>query len=242
MTGNDPASIRVKVSGALALFTSPAAKVERLSYMAPTPSSARGVLDSILWKPEMRWHITAIEVLRPIRYIALKRNELQSKTPVKGKKGVQGWMVDPDANYSPRPAGAGSEDVTQRNSQALKDVAYIIEAVPIVYKPNGENTPQKYKAMIERRVEKGQCYKRPYLGCREFAAEVSPPEPEDSPLPIDMDLGAMLYDIIFDPHKQKHQAVFFPALLKQGRINTRVDDVIADPELRRRVLACSYSH
>jgi CRISPR-associated protein Cas5d len=233
--------VRVRVSGALACFTRPEAKVERMSYELITPSAARGILDSICWRPQMRWHILAVEVLKPVRSISLKRNEVQSKATVRGKSGIIGWMGDPKS-YRPFPAGAGSDEGTPRSTQALKDVAYIIEAEPLVFDSSGDNTPQKYAAMFMRRVEKGQCHSRPCLGCREFAAEFEPAGNHEQPIPETRDLGLMLYDIIFDPKGKSNMPVFFQAKLENGRMITQAMRVIPDVELRRRVLACSYRH
>jgi CRISPR-associated protein Cas5d len=233
--------VRVRVSGPLACFTRPEAKVERMSYDLPTPSAARGILDSICWRPQMRWHIRAVEVLRSVRTIALKRNEVQSKVVVKGKAGVSGWMADP-SSYEPFAAGAGSEEGTPRSTLALKDVAYVIEAEPIVFDTSGDNTPQKYAAMLRRRVEKGQCHIRPCLGCREFAADFGPPIEGERPIDENRDLGLMLYDIAFDPLGAEHTPVFFQARLEGGRMETHAEKVIPDEGWRRRVLSCSYRH
>jgi CRISPR-associated protein Cas5d len=187
----------------------------------------------------MRWHIRAVEVLRPVRTIALRRNEVQSKVSVKGKAGILGWMADP-SSYEPFAAGAGSEEGTPRSTLALKDVAYVIEAEPIVFDTSGDNTPQKYAAMLTRRVEKGQCHIRPCLGCREFVAEFGPPDGGERPIDESRDLGLMLYDIAFDPRGADHRPVFFQARLAGGRMETRADKVIPDEGWRRRVLSCSY--
>lgn len=235
------AFIRVKVWGDLACFSRPEMKVERVSYEVMTPSAARGVLDAIMWKPEMRWHIRKIEVLKPIRFLALKRNEIQNKTPVKGAKGVTGWMKDP-SKYQPQPAGAGADDATPRNTLALRDVAYIIAAEPKIFSDNPENNPGKYIGMMERRVEKGQFFHAPCLGCREFAAHFGPPSVKDEPWPENRDLGWMLYDIAFDSAGKKNQAAFFRARLENGVMETRAEQVIDDENLRREVLKCSFKH
>ena len=79
------------------------------------------------------------------------------------------------ATYEPLVAGAGNgTDGTPRNTTLLREVAYWIEAYPHVFDTSGDNTRGKYLAMMQRRVEKGQCFHRPYLGCREFAAEFGP--------------------------------------------------------------------
>ncbi len=199
-----------------------------------TPSAARNILDAICWKPEMRWVVTAITVLKPIVFQGLRRNEVQSKI---SPSDVKKWMTNPDS-FSPLLAGAGSDEVTQRSTLALRQPAYIIEAYPHVYAPSDENTPAKYVSMLNRRVEKGQCFHRPALGCREFAAHFEPPGPNDRPQPINFPLGLMLYDIVFRP--EGNRAVFFNAELKDGVLDTDPERVLPDPDLRQEVMTCSY--
>ena len=228
--------IRVKVSGEFACWTRPENKVERVSYECMTPSAARNILDAICWKPQMRWIVTRILVLRPIRFQALRRNELQSKI---APASVRKWMSDP-ASFEPQLAGAGSDDVTQRNTLALRDVAYIIEAHPHVYEPTEEDTAVKYMAMFNRRVEKGQCFQRPSLGCREFAATFEAPSPSDVPIGDTVPIGRMLYDIIF--REGDNRAIFFEAGLEAGVLDTRPERAIPDKKLREELLACSSRH
>jgi CRISPR-associated protein Cas5d len=229
------ASIQVKISGDLACFTRPETKVERVSYPVMTPSAARNILDAICWRPEMRWVVTSIAVLKPIRYLSVLRNEVQSKI---SPSAVKKWMVSPD-EYRPLAAGAGTDtEGTPRNSLLLRDVAYVVEAYPLVFNTSGDNTPQKYLAMMQRRVEKGQCYHRPALGCREFAAEFSPVSGEDRPVPISADLGRMLYDVAF--LGAENRAAFFEARLHNGVMDTRPEAVLTDANRREEVLRCSY--
>jgi CRISPR-associated protein Cas5d len=216
------ATVRIYVSGEFACFTRPEAKVERVSYPLPTPSAARNILDSICWRPEMRWLVTSISLLKPVRYIAIRRNELQNKL---APSTVKRWMIDP-ASYSPLVAGAGQDtDGTPRSTTALMNVAFLIEARPVVFNTSGDNTPQK-------------CYAHPYLGCREFAADFRPARPEDRPLDITEDLGRMLYDITFRP--EGNQPVFFHAQLVHGVMDTRPELVLEQESIRSEVLACSY--
>lgn len=229
--------VEVKVSGEYACFSRPEMKVERVSYEVPTPSAARGMLDAILWKPEMRWHVLRIDVLKPIRFIALKRNEVQSKIPMRG--GALTWMKD-SSKFVPQTAGAGSDDATPRNTLALRDVSYIIRAAPLVFDRSGDNTPKKYVEMFRRRVEKGQCHSVPCLGCREFAARFEPPEGGETPIDETLDLGMMLYDIVFNPDEKSWRPVFFPARMERGTVVTDAEKALADAKVRREVLSCSY--
>jgi CRISPR-associated protein Cas5d len=227
-------TVRVKVSGDFACWTRPENKVERVSYECMTPSAARNILDAICWKPEMRWVVISITILRPIVFQSMRRNEVQSKI---APGDVKKWMSNPET-FLPMIAGAGSDEVTQRSTLALRSPAYIIEAYPLIYEPSTENTPAKYISMLNRRVEKGQCFHRPALGCRELAAHFEPPGPDDRAHPANVAIGMMLYDVVFRP--DGNRAVFFNAELKNGVLDTDPARVIEDPELRQEVLKCSY--
>jgi CRISPR-associated protein Cas5d len=202
----------LEVSGDFACFTRPEMKVERVSYDVMTPSAARAVFEAILWKPAIRWHVRRIEVLRPIRWISLRRNEVASVVSV---RNVQAAMN----------AGRGDlslyveDDRQQRAGLFLRDVAYRVHADLEVLPGAGENnTAPKFWEMFERRAAKGQCVNQPYLGCREFAANfrlVEKPAEEPAPIPETRDLGWMLYDLDFanaaDPKPK-----FFRARMENG--------------------------
>jgi CRISPR-associated protein Cas5d len=220
----------------MALFTRPESKVERYSYPVMTPSAARNILDAICWKPEMRWIVTSISVLKPIRYMSVLRNEVQSKV---SPRSIKQWMGDSET-FEPIVAGAGTDtDGTPRNSTMLRDVAYVITASPKVFDKPEINPPTKYVAMMQRRVEKGQCYQRPALGCREFAADFSPPSESEHPIQTDLEIGRMLYDLAFLP--EGNRASFFEAKLVRGVMDTRPDFALREDRQREEVLRCSYS-
>jgi CRISPR-associated Cas5-like protein len=83
--------VSVKVWGALACFTRPEFKVERVSYPVITPSAARGILEAILFKPEFSYAVTHIEVLRPLRFVSIRRNEVQKVVDLARAK--EKWMT-----------------------------------------------------------------------------------------------------------------------------------------------------
>lgn len=220
--------VSVKVWGEFALFTRPELKVERVSYPMMTPSAARGVLDAILYKPQMRWHVRRITALRPVlpkgfpqkerdahyRLIQIRRNEVAGKIPT---TKAERWVADA-TGWEPYRV---DENRTQRNSLVLHHVAYLIEASPkLTHRANqprtkpedeedhGRDTEIKYVSMFNRRVLNGQCFHRPYLGCREFACQFGPPSEADGPLTDwNADLGLMLYDIRF---REPTPGVFVP--------------------------------
>lgn len=176
---SDP--FRVRIRGELACFTRPEMKVERVSYEVMTPSAARGVLEAILWKPQIAWHINAIEVLAPIRWASFRRNEVQK---IAGKTHKFGDEIVVD------------DERTQRNTVALRDVDYVIEAWFERTDIAGDGDPvAKYVEMFRRRLAKGQHHHAPYLGCREFAANVEPAPEATRPAEIvERPLGWMFYD------------------------------------------------
>lgn len=152
----------LEISGPFACFTRPEMKVERVSYDLITPSAARACFEAILWKPLMRWRIRQIEVLRPIRWINLRRNEVAS---VVSARNVEIAMR----------SGAGDlglyieDDRQQRAGLFLRDVTYRVHAdLHVLPGTAPDNPPIKFQEMFERRVAKGQCVNQPYLGCREL--------------------------------------------------------------------------
>jgi CRISPR-associated protein Cas5d len=195
--------LEVKVWGPMACFTRPENKVERVSYPIMTPSAARGVLDAIFWKPEFAYRVREIVALTPIRYVSLLRNEVTSK------------------------AGRGTEEISvtddraQRHTLALcgvgtNDLAYIIRA-DVAVKPGVDALPAKYRDQFRRRVERGQRFHQPYLGCREFACDFGPPHGDEKPISDNSDLGLMLFDIAFGNSPDGPSVpLFFNAKIERG--------------------------
>lgn len=204
-----PYGITLEISGDYALFSRPEMKVERVSYDVITPSAARGVIEAIYWKPQIRWVIDRIHVLNPIRFTNIRRNEISMKIPLKGKSGVNAAMSGGVVEL-----GIAVEDHRQqRASLLLRDVRYVVQAHFEILDPrferDGQPLPEndvagKHLDMFNRRARAGQCFHQPYLGCREFPARfqlIEPGEPLPQPhesLRGERDLGFMLHDIEFD--------------------------------------------
>jgi CRISPR-associated protein Cas5d len=203
------------VAGDFACFTRPEMKVERVSYDVITPSAARAVFEAVFWKPEIRWQVRRIEVLAPIRWINLRRNEVGAKVSV---RNVQAAM-----NGSGGILGLDIEDERQQRAGLfLRDVAYRLHADMEVRTdiPNA-SPPAKYWDMFERRSAKGQCVNQPYLGCREFACSFRPVADAGAEPPAiaeNRELGWMLHDLDFsDPADPRPR--FFRAEMIHGVID-----------------------
>ncbi|MBZ0157745.1 MAG: type I-C CRISPR-associated protein Cas5c [Alphaproteobacteria bacterium] len=214
--------VKVKVKGDFACFTRPDLKVERMSYPCMTPSAARGVLDSILWKPEFQWYVRRILVLSPLKFCTIKRNEInskQSRTPI---------VVDElDSLGKPKYRA-------QRNSVILRGVAYIIEASIYQRQVSERNKPEKYigrkgvdadhDGIFIRRIKKGQCWRRPYLGVREFSAEFMEPDGTETPIKETIPIGSMLFDIFYDANGKPEPLFFHDVAIRNGILNCEVPE------------------
>ncbi len=212
--------MRLHVWGDRACFTRPEMKVERVSYDVMTPSAARGILEAIHWKPAILWVIDRIHVLKPIRFQSFRRNEVGAK--ISGVNAQRAMTAGSTAGL-----GMVVEDQRQqRASTLLVDVAYVIEAhFDLTAKASPDDTAAKHLAMFKRRAASGQCFHRPCLGTREFAADFAlisdgAALPE-SALPDDQrnrDLGFMLHDIDF---AKGAASQFFRASLTDGVLDVR---------------------
>lgn len=211
----------LEVWGPMACFTRPELKVERVSYDAITPSAARAIFEAIFWKPAIYWQVTKIEVLNPIKWTSVRRNEVGavvSKNPI---------FIE--------------EKRQQKNTLMLQDVRYRLWAKlvfiprwkrketknPLIDEEEKESlrkdeNPGKYNAMFERRARKGQCFNQPYLGTRECVASFQFVDPDNDelskPIAESRDLGIMLYDMDFESDIKNPPAMFYRAKMENGVI------------------------
>lgn len=197
--------IKLEVWGDFACFSRPESKVERLTYPVITPSAARGILSAIYSKPvEFYWQIKKIEVLKPIRYLTFKKNEV-----INSKVNRKFSAVSIEDNR------------TQRQNVVLKDVRYRITA-KIIKRDTFPGSSEQLYAQARRRIEQGKCFFQPSFGLREFVCYFGNAT-DLEPINESLDLGIMLYDV-FDLHKfevtQKTEpfVTLFHAEMKDGVI------------------------
>lgn len=224
----------LEVWGDYACFTRPEMKVERVSYDVITPSAARAIFEAIFWKPAFYWKIKKIEVLNPIKWMNLRRNEVGA---VANDKSSGIYIED---NRQQR-AGLFLKDVKYRIYADLVFIPpkqrketinplpeYLIDTEEKIDLTERELTdehqnenPAKYNAMFERRAKKGQCFFQPYFGCREFSCFfklVDPEKEHSTPIPETRDLGFMLYDMDYS-NPDDIRPAFFRAKMENGVIN-----------------------
>ena len=211
----------LEVWGPMACFTRPELKVERVSYDIITPSAARAIFEAIFWKPAIHWQVTKIEVLNPIKWTSIRRNEVgavASKNPIfiEEKRQQKNTLLLENVRYriyaklefSPQWKRAESKNprIDSEEEESLRK----------------DENPGKYNAMFERRAKKGQCFNQPYLGTREFSASFRLVDPEteslDEPIQETRDLGIMLYDMDFEVDIKNPPALFYRAKMENGVI------------------------
>ncbi|MEW5837792.1 MAG: type I-C CRISPR-associated protein Cas5c [Pseudomonadota bacterium] len=205
----------LELTGAYACFTRPEMKVERVSYDVMTPSAARACFEAILWKPAIRWRVRKIEVLKPIRWINLRRNEVSGVVSTRNVETAMKHAAGELALYI-------EDERQQRAGLFLRDVAYRIHAdLEFFSERDPGETAVKYYKMFERRATQGQCVNQPYLGCREFAAAFRLVDDPNGEMPAIMetrDLGFMLHDLDFS-NPSDPQPRFFRAQMENGVVN-----------------------
>jgi len=204
-------SARLRIWSDRACFTRPDLKVERVSYEVITPSAARGVLEAIYWKPQMRWVIERVHVLKPIRFESIYRHEVRNRTSAQAvirsarRRSVEGLDLVIEAERQ------------QRSSVVLRDVAYVLDArIELSAEAPAGATVTEHLSRFRRRVRRGQCFHRPYMGVREFALDFELQDGDPPPaeaLAGERDLGWMLLDIDFSDDMRPQ---FFRAVLRDG--------------------------
>lgn len=230
----------LEVWGPMACFTRPELKVERVSYDVITPSAARAIFEAIFWKPAIHWQVTKIEVLNPIKWTSVRRNEVgavASKNPIfiEEKRQQKNTLLLKDVRYRiwakllfipMRERVKGDKSKYQRWYDANKD-QYVTSKNPLIDAEERElirkdENPGKYNAMFERRASKGQCFTQPYLGTRECSASFRLLNPAtdvlDAPIAESRDLGIMLYDMDFESNLKNPPAMFYRVRMENGVI------------------------
>lgn len=225
-----PKTLCLKVWGDFACFTRPEMKVERVSYDVITPSAARAIFEAVLWKPEIHWRVTRIEVLKPIKWISVRRNEV-GKTALAeapNKAGGSGLYIE---DHRQQRAGLFLRDVAYRlhaefdivdSSKHVRHYSGLHKEKPPEPEEGQPEYPAKYLAMFQRRARKGQCAWQPYLGCREFSAHfelienIASAAQAEPPIADSPDLGWMLHDI---DYAESMTSGFFRPMMKHGVID-----------------------
>ena len=224
--------IKLHIEGDFACFTRPEMKVGRVSYDVITPSAARGILEAIYWKPQIRWIIDRIHVLKPIRFTNIRRNEVGAKASAPTAAAMKGESVATIGIFADDP-----KTRQQRASTLLRNVAYIIEArfeiLDFRFERGGLELPAKdcegkHLDMFTRRARSGQCFHQPCLGNREFPARFTLlgdtdllPACELPPEQRNKELGWMLHDIAYLPADKKAKDSFLTGQGKRVRAEPR---------------------
>ena len=212
-------SIKMEVWGDYACFSRIEFKIERVSYDVPTPSAARGIIESIFYHPGLKWHIDKIYIMNPIRFTSIRCNEVKSK--------ISSSKIMKEANGKGTSYIDRNKDIEQRATMMLRDVHYVIEAhFEMTDRANESDNPGKFQDTIKRRLRRGQAYSQPYLGTRECTAHFGLWEGSRIPtISETRDLGYMLYDLNFSAPNDM-QPMFFHAKLENGVLDLTNCEVV----------------
>jgi CRISPR-associated protein Cas5d len=195
---------KIMIEGDYACFTRPELKVERVSYDVPTPGALEGLLKSIYWKPAIRYVIDRILVFHPIDFVNIRRNEVKEKVAYR-------TVLNQMSGKGGDPCIYTSESRSQRAAMVLKDVKYGVEfhfELTGLRNERESDQEKKHYNIIKRRLEQGQHFRTPCLGCSEFPVrsiqlvdafdrgEISQKIRELG----DVDLGYMSYRVNFADH------------------------------------------
>ncbi|MDR1711499.1 MAG: type I-C CRISPR-associated protein Cas5c [Propionibacteriaceae bacterium] len=193
--------LALQARGDWACFTQPGMSSERVSYPIMTPSAADGLLSSVFWKPQFRWVIEAIEVLAPVKWVTLRRNECAK--PITREALDKGYL-DVDKH------------VQQRMTLMLRDVHYRVLAHVWVHPDADEQNPAKWRDQFRRRLERGQTFRTPFFGMRELHADVD--VADDTPaIDWSVSLGSMIHSIKVDSRGRESYR-WFAADVVHGRM------------------------
>jgi len=213
---NKSKPFRLRVRGENACFTRPEMKVERVSYDVITPSAARGIFEAILWKPAICWRVLQIDVLKPVSWESVRRNEVGKTMGKPSAAHLKGGRHKPMELFV-------EKERQQRAGLFLKDVDYVLHAeFSMTAKAGAEDSVTKFEQMFLRRAANGQCFQQPYFGCREFPVDFELIElKEKLPVPIEetRDLGWILYDLDYSGNEPLPQ--FFQAQMENGSLDLR---------------------
>lgn len=205
----------VLITGKRAMFSRPELKVEKYSYDVPTPSALIGLLSSVYWKPEMRYVIEKVHVLNEIKHETIMTNAQ-----------TNGIGASEASTYRRKFS-------TPRSMRVLRDVAYAVEFhMELTGKGTSPNDCiKKHEAILSQRLRKGQYFKPPFLGCKEFVCDVVELSDRNEIPPSYYDgethaLGRMLHHINFS--EQGCTQAWFNAEMVDGVVDYEKDSESAD--------------
>lgn len=153
--------VKIECWGPYACFTRPEMKVERVSYDVMTPSAARGLVEAIFWHPGLKYVIDEIDLLSPIRYTNIRRNEVKSKILASSAASA--------AKAHKETYLCTKADIQQRAAEVLKDVKYCIHVhFEMTDRANASDNPGKFREMLCRRARRGSAITSPIWDAGNF--------------------------------------------------------------------------
>lgn len=178
-----------------------------VSYRVITPTAARKIMESVFGKPEFAWMIKQIKVIK-----------LGTMMGVRTKACKEGLGQNFRQNRQ--------IERTLKSDLILHDIAYGITATvfPIKTRRDGTNPYVGYVEQFVRRLERGECFTTPFMGRKEYIANVSLKNPFDCEEVRSFNMGLMRMEHIFVRNQSNdHLVEMFECDMKNGVIDIPQD-------------------
>lgn len=167
-TAEIPVTLVLRARGARAFFPDEGGSPTSLPW--PEPGACRALVESVLWKPRVRWVVRELHLLSPLRYGRLPCPE---DAPPLGLVAGQFLLALLEVDY-----------------RIIVDL-HLNAAVP---RRDAADNHGKYAAMFTRRLGTGRIHHPAFFGLRSFPAELLPDHAPAQPVPMDVDWGWMRGD------------------------------------------------
>jgi CRISPR-associated protein Cas5d len=198
--------VKMEIAGPAAMWTRPDSGSAAISAPAPSFSAAKGMFEAIARMKSAYIRPTRAEICKPIqfdRYVTNYGGPLRKANQVRGGDSYQLPVV------------------------ILVDVCYRLYGVveEATRSPNGTNHLHALQEMFLRRLAKGQWYRCPCLGWKEFVPSyVGPFRPQTAvETSVDLVIPSMLHAVFDQPVNGKVSPVFCQNVaIRQGVLDYAV--------------------
>lgn len=200
--------VQFEVAGPLALFSRPDTGGTPISYPVPTWSACKGMLESVAYLSHGAWfNPTRVEVCcredQTAGEIRWQRYTTNYGGPLRKSSVIQ----------------AGSSH--QLFATVLADVCYRIYADVEGDEPRGGRNPPHYlKALFDRRLRQGRCFRTPALGWKEFTASYWGPFRDE--YRIDEELNLSIPSMLFRVWDEQQDGAYAPTFLHNIKVEKGV--------------------
>lgn len=191
-------AVQLVLWGPYGMYTQGTSRADRMTG-PPTPAGLAGMVKSIHWHPDARTdkgeasrydlEIVSYALLAPLQTIRMKVNEHDGVPAFSKRQPFRTALISPVKEKGEK----GVVKHRQTSKLVLKDIKLLVTCRYVGFDPDYH--PEKEAAQLERKVDRGQCHRRPYFGRQRYPAYFRPATANDVPLAINQDFGPLLWGI-----------------------------------------------